>query len=349
MPEWSEQQLKKETDAAPLSGLYVLYGEEPYLVSYWAQRLIKKAAGKEFLDFNLQRFAGDVSVDHMADAATALPFLAERKCVAVADLSLEGRSPAELRKLAQLLAEVPGSTVLLFSFASSAPPFRKDKKWKAVYDAFLQNGKCVRFSKRALPDLAKLLCKAAAKRGCSLTRANAERMVRCAGDDLQLLLNELEKLCAYCGAGEISAQTIDTLITRNLEARVFDLSRFLLRAQYERAYNLLDQLLAQNEEPVKILAALSTAYVDLYRARTALESGESVLEPAKYFDYKRKEFRLRNAEQDMRDLSVQMLRDSLDALLEADLSLKGSRTQPRLILEKLLARLLVIAKEAQDT
>ena len=104
----------------------------------------------------------------------------------------------------------------------------------------------------------------------------------------------------------------------------------------------------QNEEPVRILAVLSGAYVDLYRVRTALQSGESALEPARHFpEYRNREFRLTNAERDTHDLSTQMLRASLEVLLRADLDLKGSRTDSRLILERTLARLLVIAKEEE--
>ena len=136
MPELSESQFRKTIEGGSLSGLYVLYGEEKYLVSQWADRLSQKAAGKSFLDFNLQVFAGDVPAESLADAMQALPFMAERKCVRVRDLTLDGRSPSELKKLTQAFDEVPDSTVCVCSFVSTSPPFRSDKKWKTLYDCF---------------------------------------------------------------------------------------------------------------------------------------------------------------------------------------------------------------------
>ncbi|WOC33093.1 MULTISPECIES: DNA polymerase III subunit delta [Caproicibacterium] len=348
MAHFKEAELKKQMEADTLSGVYFLYGEEKYMVSVWAQRLIRRAAGKEFLDFNLQRFSGEVSADALDDAVQALPFMAPRKCVAVADLSLDGRAPSELKKLAELLGDVPETTVLVLSFAASDPPLKKEKKWKDLFALCQEKGVCVECTRRTQSDLEKLLVAAAKKRGCVLSRTLAARMYRYVGNDLTALLNELEKVCAFTGEGEIREDTVDRLVTRNLETRVYDLSKALLAGRYERAYQVLGQLLDQNEEPVRILAVLSGAYVDLYRVRTALQSGESALEPARHFpEYRNREFRLTNAERDTHDLSTQMLRASLEVLLRADLDLKGSRTDSRLILERTLARLLVIAKEEE--
>lgn len=343
MPELSESQLRKTIEGGSLSGLYVLYGEEKYLVSQWADRLSQKAAGKSFLDFNLQVFAGDVPAESLADAMQALPFMAERKCVRVRDLTLDGRSPSELKKLTQAFDEVPDSTVCVCSFVSTSPPFRSDKKWKALYDCFSQHGACTSFPRRKPQELERLLIQRAAKYDCILDRGAAARIVSYVGEDLSSLFNELEKVCAFTGSGPVALSAVDALVTRNLEARVYDLSRHLLAGRYAKAYETLDLLLSQNEEPVGILAVLSGTYLDLYRVRCALQSGEGVLEPANHFDYKRKEFRLKNAERDMRGLSTGQLRESLQVLLQTDLALKGARTAARIVLEEAIAKLLVIA------
>lgn len=344
MAECREADLKKKMEADNLSGVYFLYGEEKYMVAHWAHRLIKKAAGKEFLDFNLQQFAGDVTADDLDDAVQALPLMAERKCVSVSDLTLEGRTPAENKKLLELLRNVPESTVLVLYFASSSPEIRKDKKWKSVFAACMEQGTCVQCAQRTQAELEKLLMRTAEKRGCRLARPEANRIYRYVGNNMTALLNEMEKVCAFAGSGDISPGMIDQMVTRNLETRIFDLSRALLAGQHDRAYQILNQLLEQNEEPVRILAVLSGAYIDLYRVRTALQSGETALEPAAHFEeYKRREFRLTNAERDIRHLSTQMLRQSLDVLLQADLDLKGSRTDSRIILERTLIRLMLIA------
>lgn len=344
MPEITEAELKKQIEKADFANLYFLHGEEKYLVGFYAKKLIAKAAGTAFLDFNFQRFDDSATIDQIAAAVEALPFMAERKCVAVSDLDVEGLRAQEAAKLDELLKSVPDTTVLVFYLPSAEIDYKKDKKWKKLMDTVNQAGVTVHLKKRSGPDLEKALCAAAAKRGCELSRQNAGRIVGYCGNDLQTLYNELEKLCAFVKEGAITAQTIDALVVKNLETRVYDLSKAVIAGQYDKAYGILDLLFYQNEEPVSVLAVLSSAYIDMYRVRASIQSGFTASEPAKHFDYVRKEFRLTNAERDAKKLTTPMLRQSLQALLGADTALKSARGDRRIIMEKLIAQLLLIAE-----
>ena len=64
-----------------------------------------------------------------------------------------------------------------------------------------------------------------------------------------------------------------------------------------------------------------------------------------YGDYRGRDFRLKYAERDVRDLSIEMLRECLLLLLNCDLSIKlsGGENMDRIALEKLFAQLLYVA------
>lgn len=344
MAEITEAELKKQIDKAEFSPLYVLHGEETFLVERYAQKLVSKAAGESFLDFNLQRFDGaSVSIDEIADAVEALPFMAERKCVAVSNLDVEKRNAQEQDKLKELIANIPETTVLVIFLTSVAIDYKKSSKWKSFFAAANKTGSTIQLKRRENADLEKLLCTAATKRFCNLSRQDAARIIFLCGNDLQILYSELDKLCSFVGQGEITPQIIDQIVVKNLETTVFILAKALIAGEYEKAYKGLDLLFYQNEEPVTILAVLASSYVDMYRVRTAVQSGQSCTEPAKYFDYKGKEFRLRNADRDVKNLSTEVLRESLNVLLQTDIALKSSRTSSRILMEELIAKLLMVS------
>lgn len=345
MPEITEAELKKQIEKSSFSRLYLLHGEEKYLIDFYAKKLTAKAGGKVFPDFNLQQFDDTASIDEIASAVEALPFMAEYKCVAVSDLNVESLRVQEAAKLEELVKNIPDSTVLVIYLPSIEIDYKANKKWKKFIGLANEAGITVQIKKRSNPDLEKALCSAATKRGCELSRQNAGRIIRYCGNSMQTLFNELEKLCAYVKEGEITAQTIDQLVVKNLEARVYDLSKAIVSGDYDRAYKVLDLLFQQNEEPVSVLAVLSSAYVDMYRVRISVQGGCGVTEPAKYFDYARKEFRLTNAERDAARLTTSMLRQSLQALLDADTALKSARGDRRIVMEKLIAELLLIAEK----
>ena len=345
MPEITEKELKKQIDKSELSNLYFLYGEEKYMISYYERKIEIKAGAVNFPDFNFQKFNDSASIDEIAAAVEALPFMAETKYVIVSDFNAETLRANETAKLEELLENIPGTTIIVFYLPFTDINFKKDKKWKKFISLVNKLGLTVDFKKRSNIELEKILCSKALKLGCELSRKNAGLIVKYCGNDLQTLMNEVEKLCAFIGQGEITSDTIDNIVVKNLETRVYDLSKAILSSNYDKAYRVLDLLFYQNEEPVSILAVLSSAYIDMYRVRISIQSGYSAMEPAKYFNYARKEFRLTNAERDSKRFSVPMLHQSLEVLLKADTALKSSRGDRRIIMEKLIAQLLLIAEK----
>ena len=348
MPEITEDQLKRQLSQERLARLTVLAGEEKFLVKRAAGRILKFGQALPLPEFNCQEFSSEAGIDDISDAVEALPFMAERKVVLVRDLDPDGLDKTELSKLEELLENLPESCGLVFAYPTLEKDWKKlSAKWKRLLDAARKQGDLVLCQRRTNGELQTMLVQRAARDGVTLSRREAGRILDAAGQDVTRLLGELEKLTAYAlgsaaqGAQpEITPEMIDRLVPRTLEATVYRLSDTLVAGNYEEAYRLLDVLFYQREDPIGILAALSSAYVDMARVKTALESGQPAAAAAAYGDYKNKEFRLRNAERSARKLTLSALRNSLDLLLEADAALKGSRMDRRFVLEELIAKLL---------
>ena len=344
MPAIEEAVLKKQIRERNFSRVYVLYGEEPYLVTEYAKRIISRVAGGPMEDFNLQYFDGKAPVEEIAEAVEALPLMAEKKCVVVSDYDAEGANAAETAKMKQLLTEPPESCVLLFRQRSVAVDLKKSAKWRNFIKLADQCGNTVAFAQRDASSLAKSLSENASARGYALPADCAKYLIRQCGQDLSTLLGEMEKICAFCGEQTgITREAIDAVVVKTPETAVYRLANALISGQYSEAFGILDTLFYQREEPVFILGTLSSAYIDLYRAKAALESGTAIPELANIFDYRKLEFRLRNAARDCRKLTMEQLRQSLGWIYKTDIKLKSTRTEPRILLEELLARLLLTA------
>lgn len=355
---WSETELKKHLKQDQPAGLYVLYGEEPYLTDYYAELIVQKAMGKDGEDnplreFNYRKFDGqETAWDTIEEAAEALPLMAERKCVLVKDYDVAAAGGNWDRVIA-LAEDPPEDTVLIFQMDSIQPDSRKNTKWRQFLALAEKNGICTAFKRKTEGESVKLLCSGASRRGCVLSTDTARLLVEQCGNDLNLLLNELDKLCAMAlgmaqektdALPEITRDLVEQAANKNLEASVFDLSKAILQNHYDRAYTILHRLFSQKEDPVAILAVLSNAYADLYRAKVAGTAGVPVESLAEDFAYRGREFRLRYAARDCSRLSLQVLRDSLEILARADLTLKSSKMDKSTVLEQTAARLILTAK-----
>lgn len=342
----TEQELKQHLKEGDPARVYVLYGEEPYLTAHYAQQLIRMAGGRSgdpLAQFNFQEFDGqECPFDIIEEAAEALPLMAERKCVAVQNCDVT--TAAVFDRAMALVSDPPEETVLIFWMTSVFNDGKKPTKWKQFLAVVEKTGICVEFPRKSTEEIVKLLCAGAGRRGSTLKSDIARRLIEQCGNDLNLLLNELDKLCAVAGNGEITAVILDQVAIKNLNAQAYELSNAILQQHYEKAYRILHRLFACRAEPVVILGALSSAYADLYRAKVASAGGVRAETLVEEFDYKGKVFRLRYASRDCSRLSLESLRESLDILAQADRRLKSTAADKKTVLEETAAKLIVTAK-----
>lgn len=346
MPSITEQDLKKQIASGAFAPLYLLSGDEKLTLKRAAQRLINKSSGESFPEFNRALFTNDSDIESIATAVEALPFMAGHKCAAVSDFDPETKPSEELDMLWDLLDDLPDSTSLIFWYPTLDIPAKKSSKWKKFLDKASKAGCTVDFPRLGAADLYRMLKKEAERQGCELSRKSWDKLFDYAGSDLHTLRSETEKLCSYAlglGRTEITPDMVEALTPRSTETTVFIMVRALVSGRYDEAYSQLDLLFYRGEEPIAILGAMAASYIDMYRVKSALESGLTSAAPAEYApEYKgRSSFRLQNAERSSKKLSLPCIRQCLDLLLEADLSLKGSRLEPRLVLEGLISRLLL--------
>lgn len=78
---------------------------------------------------------------------------------------------------------------------------------------------------------------------------------------------------------------IDKLTIKQLDTSIYSLATELLKGNRRQALLILDDLIAQKIEPVVILVALSSNYIDFYRAKTAQGAGKSSQQTADDFGY----------------------------------------------------------------
>lgn len=330
------RQIKENTQ-----GLYVLYGEESYLTEQYAHLIASQTVEEAMEAFNLHRFDGQaVGLEQLEEAVEALPVMADKKAVLVRDMDIGG---ADSDRLLELITHLPEECVLVFWQMTVQPDRRKG--WTNFLKEAEKLGTVMKFTRKTPEDVVKLLVAGAKRRGCVLAPADARYMLEQAGNDLHLLLNELEKLAALATDGVITRESIDIAGTKNLEARVYDLSKVILRGRGQEAFDLLQQLFAQREEPLAVLGALSTAYADLYRARVATAGGQPADSLARFYaGYKNKEFRLRNALREGNRMDISALRQALQVLAAADTGLKSGRGDGRVLLEQAVAQLLQLSR-----
>lgn len=346
MSKISESELKKQIKSKHFSPIYVIYGTEQMFVRRYSEQLVNAVTGKNPSDFNFHKFSGDINLDDFAASLQIVPFMSEYNCVFVSDIFFDNMDSDSLARFKEITDKTVDTTVLIISMPTYVPT-KNSAAFKSLIKRAEKNGSVCEFNKLNQSMLERYIAKWANENGKMISHLNASKLISYCGDDLNLLKNELAKICAYAQGEEVTAQDIDKLATQNLETKIFALSDAVLNGNGDKAYNTLDLLFYQREEPVMMLYVLSASYVDAYRIRVADECGVLKDDVAKDFEYKNRAFTLEKARKATAKVSTEALRKSLDLLVQADVKFKSSSVNDRLYMEQLVAQLLIVAKEGR--
>ena len=343
MPILNESELKLQIKASEFSNLYFLFGEEKYLVKHYSKLLEQKIVNPSFADFNLHKYDGKtINLDDVAVAAEALPMMSDYSCIVINDLPIDSMNADDSTVLEQIISDIPETTVIIITYPTLNINV-KASKGKKLFDNIVKFGTVVEFKRFSLQQLSKLIEKGAKERGCDIGFSEINYLISSIGDDMIVIINELEKICAYKRQGKISKADIDAVVIKSVQARAFDLAKALVNNNCDTAMAILDTLISMKEEPINILGAIITPYVDMYRAKVYVSGGMRAEDASKDFNYRNKEFRLTNAARSSSKYSINQLRRFLEVLNEADILLKSTSISGRLILEQTITKLLLVS------
>lgn len=341
MAKYNEVQLKKHLKTKDFYPIYLIYGDENYLKLHYAELISSAVVDKAFESLNLDRFDGKTTdLRTVFDRASIMPMMSSRRCVIVEDYKLEGLSQKDEKLLESSIPLLGSESVVIF--LQTTDNFN-DKNGKKALSVIERYGAVCKLDRRKGNELIKPLISSAAKQGCTLSQSSAQYLVASVGDDFNVLINELSKVCNYVGTGEIKSSDIDAVAVKTIDARVSSLTRALIAGNFEKAYDVLNSLVIQRIEPNYILGSIIGTYVDMYRAKVAAQSVGGVQSLTPLFNYKGREFALNYAVRDASKIELSRLRACLDELAEADMKLKGLGVSGTLVIEQLMVKLLLIA------
>lgn len=345
MPCVNENDLAKSIRAGEISSLYYFYGKDVSTLEAYTKKLISRLVKKDEQTMNLHSFEGKtLDLSDFADVCDALPMLSERVCVTINDLNAETLNASDMEFLQKILSDIPETTtVVIYATGIDVQNGKKmlSGKNKKLCDLAGKIGFACEFSYKTPSELVKVITDNVIKQGSTISKKSAEYLATQCLCNLMLIKNEIDKLCDYSAGKEITNETIDLLVSKQLDSNAFALAKATSQFNGKRAMSLLDELYSQQVDSIPILSAISMAFVDLYRARLAINAGASQSQVKQDFSYKGREFVVANAFRDAGGFSAERLRKCIKILADTDIALKSSKTASRLLVEQAITSMLI--------
>lgn len=313
--------------------LYFLFGDEGFLIDELQALAVEHAVDVGTRDFNLDVvFGPEASAPAVLAQCAQFPMMAERRLVVV-----RGFEKLDGNALFKAYAEAPNPSACVLLICTGKPnlaahPYRALKE-RAVWAEFKA------YKDHQIPAFVEARLRRARVEAES---GAAAMLAELAGTDLRTVAHEVDKLVTF--VGERNRVTRDDVVRaagHNRDENPFELQAALAAGDLPRALAIADALLTRASngrgEAVKLVALLSAYVMKLWRLSGCLNRG--VPEPQLAGQIGVPPFTVPEYVRAVRRFGYGGLRRALDALLAADLELKGgSRRDERLVLVLALRR-----------
>ena len=271
--------LEKELKQNNLQSLYLLYGEEKYLLEN-AVKKIKKIFGELVLGINYIQI-NETNIDSFISDIETPAFGYPKKLIIVKDSGLFKKSKkGEINKdLQNKIANFIDKNIELINQSVVIVFIEDDIIKNDLSNIIEKKGVICNFEKLKPIEIKKRI-----KTICTAYRVNIDDktldlFIETCGTNMLSLINEIRKLIEYVGEnGTITAKEITLLSIKEFDSIIFDLTDNLGQRKTNLALEILKELL-YNKEPVqKILITLYNHLKKVYLVKLAQEEGVNILE-----------------------------------------------------------------------
>ena len=346
---------------------YLLHGDDEFT----SREQLKKLRQQGNFDYNQDTYnGGEVALASITATCSTLPFLTDQRLVIIEGLPKKRKGEATAatepasatasatgdsatgkggkakkgkkssknnsatragfeKELAEFIPVMPQETVLVVLLDELL-----DAK-NVLYKTAEQHGKIIQSTLPKGAAVENWITKRAKAIGVSITPEAAALLANFIGNQLRLLANELNKLATYVGKGAtITADDVRQLSAQVQEARIFDFTDALAGRNRKQALDILHDLLADGEPPLKLISLLTSQVRSLLLVKELSQKGMRGSQIATTIGVA--PFIAEKSLRQVAKFNPAQLENTYRQLLATDAALKRSRMAPEMALDLLV-------------
>ncbi len=311
--------------------VYYFFGEDSYNLTFALHTLEEVFTPLLSSEFDKEIiYSEDRSISDILGLATSFPFGSEKKLIVVK----EAEKIRDKKPLKDYTASPAEFTVLAFFHNGpitnlKSEPFKTLSEENFLFEAKELKGR----------NLIDWLISEAEEKGKNLTEENAQVLVDIAGENRNMLEDQLEKICVYLNKEkEITIESIQKVSSELKQFNIFDLQNAIGLKDKAKAMNVANNLLDNGAEPTFIISMLTRYFTGLAKITELKSKNTSVQEAARivgtHHFYYPGYVKARTLYSDANLVEV------FRALLKADVSVKTTSSDNKTIITLLIAEIL---------
>ncbi|RBA05048.1 DNA polymerase III subunit delta [Staphylococcus arlettae] len=314
--------------------IITIYGEVPELIEKKTNEIVADYLEMPKDEFNFVKFnLYETDLSTIIEESLTLPFLSDKKVVLVqnAYVFTGEKAPKDVNhnttQLLEFIEKYDGETLIIFEVYHSKLDERKKLVKKLKEQTQLK--KIEQMSEEEIKQWIKQTLNQNYK---DIKQDALNLFIELTGVNFNIVKQELGKLELFLGdRPTINKQDVLQIVNRSLEQNVFLLTEYIQQNKKTKAVQLVKDLIVMKEEPIKLLALITSNYRLYYQSKILSQKGYSGQQIAKTINVH--PYRVKLALNHARQYSIDQLLNIVDSCAETDYKLKSSYMDKQLILE----------------
>lgn len=328
------QRIAEDIKTGQLKQIYLLYGEERYLVRQYRDRLIKALLG-DGNEMNLNRYEGKgVVVPEIIGMAETMPFFSDRRVIVMENTDLFKSGGDKLSEYLKKPAE--SSSFVLVE--------QEVDKRSSLYKTVKKMGYAAQFDRQNEETLKKWVCGILKKEKKQISSQTLQLFLDGTGDDMENIRGELEKLLCYCiDKDVITSEDVKEICVPQIQDNIFKMIGAIADGNGEKALQFYYDLLALRVPPMRILNLITRQFNQMLQVKELTAKGypQALIEEKVGIRRNIGGIYMRQASR----FKTDTLRQALEDCAETEYAFKSGRIGDRLSLELLIVKYSNIKKK----
>ena len=273
-------ELEKQLSQQEPKGIYLLYGEETFLLQQQLNK-IKKKFGEIIKGINYIAIDENNIQELIADIETPAFGYSIKLIIArntgIFKREVKGRSGGASKELKDKINEYLKSNIDMINESVILVFVENEVEKNSIYNTIEKIGTVCNFEEQKPFQIIKRLKAICNSYKVNVDESTLQYLIESCGTNMQDLINEIRKLIEYAGEnGKIQKQDIDKLCIKKIESIIFDLTDNLGQKKVKEALEVLYNLIASKEPIQKILITLYNHFKKLYFVKIAIANNKDV-------------------------------------------------------------------------
>ncbi|MCI2774523.1 DNA polymerase III subunit delta [Staphylococcus petrasii] len=316
------------------NNIVAVYGEVPELVEKKSNEIVNDFLNEEKDDFNYIKFnLYEHSMSNIIEETLTMPFISEKKAIVVKNsfIFTGEKVSKDLTpnndQILEFLNKYDGENLIIFEIYQN----KLDER-KKITKTLKQNGKLSKVEQMSEQEIKTWIQNKLYENYKDIKQDALNLFIELTGINFNIVSQELEKIILFLGdRATITKEDVNLIINRSLEQNVFLLTEYIQKGQKAKAIALVKDLIIMKEEPIKLLALITSNYRLYYQCKILSQKGYSGQQIAKTVNVH--PYRVKLALTQVRHYQLNQLLNIIDNCAETDYKLKSSYMDKQLILE----------------